>query len=213
MQRIYERFHRYMATAIATTDLPAAFLAALTANESGGSPDTSCFEPEIYERLKFVVTGQAAAFGSISLEDLVSAFDQNFQGRDQKFQTWLTVSRPGPEAARIITKSEEEDLRAFATSWGLTQIMGYHVIGSRIALRDLVDPGSNYRHAVNLLTGFARHFGLSFGRDWEALFRCWNTGRPQGKTFDPEYVSKGLRRMNLYRQLASAEDDSDYENI
>jgi len=35
------------------------------------------------------------------------------------------------------------------------------------------------------------------------MFCCWNTGRPYGKTFDPDYVEKGLRRMRIYRQLRS----------
>jgi len=32
------------------------------------------------------------------------------------------------------------------------------------------------------------------------LFRCWNTGRPDGKTADPAYVENGLRRMEIYRE-------------
>ncbi len=202
MQKIYDRFHCDMAAAVATTELTTAFLAALTANESGGFPDASCFELAIYERLKGVATGQCAAYGSINLEGIISAFDENFEDRDRKFRAWLSVMRPGPEVVRIITKSEDQDLRDLATSWGLTQIMGYHLIGSKIEIQTLREPGVHYRYAVNLLTDFARRFGLSLNDGWDSLFRCWNTGWPRGETADPEYVSKGLRRMSLYDQIA-----------
>jgi len=33
------------------------------------------------------------------------------------------------------------------------------------------------------------------------LFRCWNTGRPDGRTADPAYVENGRRRMEIYREL------------
>jgi len=41
---------------------------------------------------------------------------------------------------------------------------------------------------------------------FEELFRCWNTGRPYGKTYDPAYVETGLRRMTIYRELSHPPD-------
>jgi len=35
--------------------------------------------------------------------------------------------------------------------------------------------------------------------DFEPLFRCWNSGNPKGKTFDPQYVPNGLSRMKITR--------------
>ncbi|MDE3178922.1 MAG: hypothetical protein KGM47_04600, partial [Acidobacteriota bacterium] len=52
--------------------------------------------------------------------------------------------------------------------------------------------------------GFARRFGLRMSADFGSLFRCWNTGEPDGQTSDPGYVEEGIRRMALYRQLMAA---------
>lgn len=203
MQRVYERFNQTIITAVAKTDLPGSFLAALTANESGGRSDAFFFEPKVYEHLKAVASGQSVAYGSIALKSLVSAFQQNFDAKDEKFQAWLTALHES-EAVHNITQFEDADLRALSTSWGLTQIMGYHVVGRKIAVRELLNPDIHYRLATQILADFAQRFGLKLSHDWEALFRCWNTGRPEGKTFDPEYVSKALQRMNLYRHISQS---------
>ena len=41
--------------------------------------------------------------------------------------------------------------------------------------------------------------------EFAELFRCWNTGRPNGKTFDPNYVQNGLRRIEIYRRLQAGD--------
>jgi len=204
MQQVYERFNHSIRAAVAGTNLPEAFLAALTANESGGRPDASFFEPGVYKHLRAVASGESAAFGSIGPKGLVSAFEQNFDTKNENLQTWLTALYLDSEALRVITQYEDADLRALATSWGLTQIMGYHVVGRKIEIRELLDPDVHYRLAVQILGDFAQHFGLKLNRDWSALFRCWNTGRPDGRTFDSEYVSKALQRMNFYQQIGQA---------
>jgi hypothetical protein len=92
-------------------------------------------------------------------------------------------------------------LRELATSWGFTQIMGYHVLGRHTAVHDLLEPRFHYRVAVQLISELAQTFQLDMAREFEKMFRCWNTGSPYGATFDPEYVAKGLRRLSIYRQL------------
>lgn len=96
---------------------------------------------------------------------------------------------------------EKVGLRELATSWGLTQIMGYQVVGRKAAIRELLDPQFNYRFAVELLSEFAHRFRLKLSSDFEALFRCWNTGDPEGETFDPDYAARGILRMQLYQNL------------
>lgn len=203
MQRVYERFNQTIVAAVANTGLPGSFLAALTANESSGRLDAFFFEPKVYEHLKAVASGQSVAYGSIALKSLVSAFQQNFDAKDEKFQAWLMALHES-EAVHTITQFEDADLRALSTSWGLTQIMGYHVVGRKIAVRELLNPDIHYRLATQILGDFAQRFGLKLSRDWEALFRCWNTGRPEGITFDPEYVSKALERMKLYGHISQS---------
>lgn len=91
----------------------------------------------------------------------------------------------------------EDKLGDNATSWGLTQIMGYHVEGEP---SQLCDPDFALNMTETMLRGFQKQFKLD-PTDSESLFRCWNTGNPRGKTFDPEYVTNGLARMVGWRQI------------
>jgi len=117
--------------------------------------------------------------------------------------TGAASGEPSPGDGRpAIASLQDEALRELATSWGLTQIMGYHMVGRRGTVRDLIEPEFHYGVAVELLEEFAGRFELDLGSEFAAMFRCWNTGSPYGVTFDPNYVENGLRRMESYRELA-----------
>ncbi|HEX5481518.1 MAG TPA: hypothetical protein VFZ08_02710 [Terriglobia bacterium] len=202
VRRVYEVCQQHIAKAVASTPVLGAFLAALAANESGGKPEACCFEPKVYGHLKAVASGRTSAFGSIVWKNLLPACQQSLQpGSPDLRARFAVLPLQQEDALRAITGAEEEALRGLASSWGFTQIMGYQVIGHQAEVRDLLDPDFHFRFAVKLLTVFARRFRLRLSRDFEDLFRCWNTGQPNGKTFDPEYVAKGLRRMKLYQEL------------
>ncbi len=93
-------------------------------------------------------------------------------------------------------------MRELATSWGYTQIMGYHLIGRPGTVLDLVEPRFHFRFALELLADFVERYQLDVTREFAEMFRCWNTGQPYGVTFDPAYVEKGLRRMETYKGLS-----------
>jgi hypothetical protein len=82
--------------------------------------------------------------------------------------------------------------------------MGYHMLGRPEPVAKLCDPAYHYRIAAQMVEEFASRFHLDPERDFEALFRCWNTGRPDGKTYDPSYVQNGMRRIEICRQLKAA---------
>lgn len=201
MEKIYERWQAYLAEATVGSALPSAFLAALTANESGGDSSASCFELATYTQLVAVASGQTTAFGSIGRSSLFSALQYDVNPQAERTKRWLPPVQFASEFVRGISGVEEEKLRELATSWGLTQIMGYQIVGRKATVRDLIDPQFHYHFAVQLLTEFARRFCLELSRDFEALFRCWNTGNPESETFDPDYVTRGMRRMQLYGEL------------
>lgn len=171
------------------TPLPCEFLVALTANESGGNPQAARFEPAVYRHLLDVSTRRRPIFGAVTPAALDAAIARVLGPQQDS---------PRPSQAAATTDAA---LRQLATSWGFTQIMGYHMVNQPGTVRDLLDPAFHFRFAVKLLLGFSRAFHLDPARDVEALFRCWNTGRPDGATFDPAYVSNGLRRMHLCREL------------
>jgi hypothetical protein len=92
----------------------------------------------------------------------------------------------------------DEALQGLATSYGLTQIMGYAAVFQGVDYLTLGDPAVCFPLTLRILTQFAQAYWLDMGKDFEGLFRCWNTGRPDGKTYDPEYVGNGLARMALW---------------
>jgi hypothetical protein len=65
MHRLIGNVSGYLIASKLDTRVPAEFLAALTANESGGDPQANRFEPGVYQHLKSVAEGLTASYGSI----------------------------------------------------------------------------------------------------------------------------------------------------
>lgn len=211
MRKIFRRCHRAIVAASEGTPLPPEFLVALTANESGGNPRASRFEPGVFAHLMAVASGKAAAYGSISFAELEQQAEIQAHGKDAAYHgRFLTEAFAGAHSEALAAIAKEE-LRDLATSWGFTQIMGYHVIGRSGKVEDLLDPFAHYKVTVQLLTEFGRAFRLDLSRDFEGLLHCWNSGRPTGKTFDPLYVENGLRRMQEYGVMLKEADAANAE--
>jgi len=163
------------------TSVPAAFLAALTANESGAwlirnTVIPPRFEPAVYRALQAVRDGVREHYGQVTRKMLLGCLDV--------------------------------DLSRYGSSWGLTQIMGWHALRWGADLSKLNRAERHYIFTVRLLVENASDFGLDLTRDFEEMARVWNTGRPaddprteriEGKTHDPEYVPNLLRRMEIWR--------------
>lgn len=178
MRAIHERWGAPIAQACSTSSVPPALLAAIVANESNGDPSAKRFEPSVLLKLWDVLVGRSAAFGSIGAEDITRAINP--------FCAW--------------TKNVA-NLDALATSWGLTQIMGYNFLGG---VGKLTDPSTNLYRAISLLTGFAKEFNLSLAKEPGELLACWNTGHPSTSPTPSEYVQNGLARMAAYQAILDA---------
>ncbi len=94
-----------------------------------------------------------------------------------------------------------DELMDIATSWGLTQVMGYHTLGTGRPARDLAEPEFNIIKSISILESFARRWKLDSATQPEKLFSVWNTGRPNGKTYDPNYIPRGILRMGIYEKI------------
>ncbi len=183
MTRVFERWHSVILAACRMSSVPAVFLAALTANESSGYADARRFEPAVFAHLEAVARGERRAYGAITRVRL-----------EQKLK------------ACTGSKTADEVLHDLATSWGLTQIMGYHLAGRSEPVSELMNPEFHFHFALELLAGFAREFHLNPAKDFEEMFHCWNTGQPYGPprgpaTYDPHYVENGMRRMEIYSEI------------
>ena len=202
IRRVWTFCHRFVVEACKYSSVPPAFLGALTANESGGDLGATRFEPAVYAHLRAIADGRIAGFGLVCAGNLAPELTDMLQAKASAFHARFLDAPFAAEQADTLARAEDEVLRQLATSWGPTQIMGYHMVGRPGTTRDLLEPMFHYRVALSLLTQFAETYRLDVTRDFAGMFRCWNTGRPDGRTFDPHYVESGLRRMGFYRELA-----------
>jgi len=190
MQKIKATYGSAIAQACSSSSVPPSFLGALIANESGGDPLAKRFEPAVLAALWQVLLGRKTAYGSISRADLVGYV--------------ADLSAPAIAVPATLPNSVFQNLDALANSWGLTQVMGYHCLENVAALlrpEDLTSPQPCLKTSLVMLAAFAHEFSLDLASDSEELLRCWNTGRPDGKTFDPQYVPNGLARKVAYEAL------------
>lgn len=188
MQQIKNKYGAIIdAEAEKCPDISAAFVAALIAGESGGDPNARRFESKVFSDLAAVLCAQRPAYGSIGAEDLMAVC---WPADKIGVHTGAQPSWGLREALQT--------LQHHATSWGLTQIMGYHALAEKYAIDDLLDPAKHLDHATEMVADFVIRFKTLDPADW---FRCWNTGSPNGKTFDPFYVSNGINRMEIYKDL------------
>ena len=174
MAKIRQNMAPFIKPAIAGTPYPECFLAALVANESGGNLAAGRFEQEVFWEISFALIGRKTAFGSITTD---------------KLKAYIGESTPAATVAALVN---------LATSAGPTQIMGYQSLAGGYPLAELYKLDTHFRHAIEVLDDFRKRFGIPDTGAIPQLFRCWNTGRPDGQTFDPAYVPNGLRRMQIY---------------
>ncbi|HET7101148.1 MAG TPA: hypothetical protein VFJ52_08370 [Terriglobia bacterium] len=202
VQRVFERCHEAITKACAKSSVPAEFLGALVANESGGYGDATRFEPAVYRHLVAVAEGRRPSYGSVNAASLDAEIAELAPAHQASTLHERYMTRGFAEVhSGEVAQATDDALRELATSWGYTQIMGYHMVARPGGVHKLLDPDFHFRMAVWLLSEFTLDYRLDAGRDFAEMFCCWNTGRPNGRTFDPDYVANGLRRMQIYRQL------------
>lgn len=203
VNRVFERCQHFIAEACGASSVPPEFLGALVANESGGEARVARFEPSVYRHLRGVADGRSPAYGGIGAKDLAGEVEEMLHPKAENFHARYLTEPFGANYYASLSALEDEALRELATSWGFTQIMGYHMVGRAGTVRDLLEPRFHFRVALELLAEFAADYQLDLAHEFEEMFRCWNTGAPYGQTFDPRYVAKGLRRLEAYRALLS----------
>ena len=181
MKLIRDTLGAQIRAAVAGTPIPESFVAALVANESGGNLAATRYEAAELGRFALVLAGKRESYQGIVKATLSAALRGVY-----------TLE----QGAQILVN--------YCTSWGPTQIMGWQALKGGYPLSELSLPTKHFPHAVELLVSFSKEFTLisdGVQTSWANFFRCWNTGRPDGKTFDPNYATNGLYRMQIYQQL------------
>jgi hypothetical protein len=201
MQAIKTKWGDVLTSVAATSSVSPAFLAALVANESGGNPDAARFEPAVFSALGEVLLGRKAAYGSIGQQDLLlfvvpAAVSTDGNGHGGS-------SGDAIASQRSLFTGQMQRLASLATSFGLTQVMGYEAIAFHTnGVAALQSPASSLVITTKMLAQFAARWNLDLGKDFQSMFDVWNTGRPHSPTADPQYIPNGLARLQLYAGLA-----------
>ncbi len=201
VQGVFECCDAVVEEACASSSVPPEFLGALVANESGGRAEATRFEASVYGHLVAVAQGKSPSYGSINVAELDHELANLLPPTDATLHARYLTPAFGANHRSEMAAATDDVLRELATSWGYTQIMGYHMIGQPGDVRRLLEPPFHFQMAIRLLSEFVVDYQLDPTQEFSEMFCCWNTGRPYGRTFDPDYVEKGLQRMQIYNQL------------
>ena len=219
MASIRARWGVELAAAVHPSSLPEAFLAAVVANESGGHMEATRFEPGVFTRLVNVAAGRQVAFSAPGIRRPLTLADLLAYASPGELQPLQRIAEyDGPPFAPAPPGAPARGLQwglkrlsDLSTSWGLTQLMGWHLVemagyaGWRWTVTDLqTSAAANLRAAVALFTYFASRYQIDLATEPAFLLHCWNTGSPDTATFDPGYVGNGLARMAAYKSLSAA---------
>ena len=169
------------------SEVPESFLAALTANESLGEADAKRHEPGVEAKLVEVCLGQRKSYNGVTAGMLLLKYEE------------ADATHPG-ESPEQFVRRQLEHLQDAATSWGFTQIMGYHVLRWGREIAELTDPRLHYSFTLRLLRECTE---VDLSKDFEKMARWWNTGKIDGKTFHAGYVPNILRRMTQWAQMGA----------
>lgn len=173
--QIFKEFDKQIVEATTGTRIPPAFIAGLIANEAGKDPQGR------------IVRG-AKRFEPGVFRKLIAV-------REGALRSYSGIVRAD------IRYAPDAAIKALATSWEATQIMGYHVIKAlHCTIADLRNPDKHFFYTVKLLTlnGFPR--GADNG-DMAKEMRQWNTGSEWGKTYHVNYVANAEAVRSAYMEL------------
>jgi len=173
-ERIFATLGHQIADACVDTEIPCSFVAGqISVENSLLDPQRSRFESGVFESLRKVRDGHSANFGNITQEDIEDCDD------------------------RVLVN--------LATSWGYCQIMGFHSINTlRCTVGDLRNSEKHLPLNIAMLQVVAgrRHRPNYFAsKSYEFIYRIWNTGRSNGKTYDPYYCANAMAVMDIYSKI------------
>ena len=194
MQQIKTHLGDYIAGAVEGTPFPASLVAAIVANESGGNAAASRFEPVVFGELARVIAGQKSCFEPAGIK--VPLLESQLIGAVSPLRP---LAKGAPVLPSLTFSQSVLALVNLATSWGPTQIMGWHATEFGYAISDLTNVATHFDRAVELLKWFRQKYSLA--DDPDDYFHCWNTGSPDGVLFNPLYVISGSVFTQIYEAL------------
>jgi hypothetical protein len=176
-QQIFDLFDAQIVQATNGTNIPPRFIAGLVGNEAGKDKSGR-------------IVRSATRFEPGVYSQLVAL-------RNGKRKTYQGVS------TNQIKDASDAALRALATSYEATQIMGYHCINSlHCTIADLRNPDKHFFYTVKLLqlNGFPKNANEE---RMDREMKQWNTGSETGKTYSSHYVEDARAVRAAYADIES----------
>ncbi len=182
-RQIFDKFDKQIVEATTGTAIQPAFIAGLVGNEAGKNRageivrQATRFEPHVYRAL-------------------VSIRDNGY-----RMSNGRRVNHYNKIIQADIRDASDLAIRALATSYEATQIMGWHVVKNlHCTIADLRNPDKHFFYTVKLLQlhGYVRSL-TEIEMDRE--MREWNTGSEVGRTYHPNYVPSARKLREAYREL------------
>lgn len=177
---IYNNIEHNVKMAALNSIIPSELLFALCCNESGKwlakkeiIPSRS--EPHVLNALKLVQKGEKQNYKEIVMDDLLE-------------------------------KSPDELVR-LSSSYGVTQIMGWWTLKFiPFSIDDLNNPNKALKATIEILSlsqdkqPIGNESALQYINefDYESVFRIWNTGKHDGKTYHDDYVKNGFKAVIMW---------------
>ncbi|MBX3266400.1 MAG: hypothetical protein KF831_06800 [Acidobacteria bacterium] len=174
-KQIFDRFDKQIFEATNGTMIEPAFVAGLIANEAGKD-----------------------RAGNINRS--ATRFEPHVFAALKAVRDGRRTSYSGIRRADVADASDKA-LRALATSYEATQIMGWHVVKNlRCTIADLRNPDKHLFYTVKLLqlNGYTKRLDEN---QMDREMRQWNTGREDGKTYHANYVPNARLIRAAYREL------------
>ncbi len=105
----------------------------------------------------------------------------------------------GIKRSQIIDASDAA-LKALSRSYGVSQIMGWHMINNlKGTIADLRDPQKHLVYTIQLMMLTSGNYLKK--KDYEAALRIWNTGKATGETYDPDYCDNAELVMHAAKPM------------
>lgn len=94
-----------------------------------------------------------------------------------------------------LQNASDEDIKNLARSWGPFQLMGYKCLELGIKVKDIRGDSAVYWGIYWINKSYGDHLRQ---KKYKEAFRIHNTGKPNGKTHDPDYVKNGLKHIEYF---------------
>lgn len=156
--------------------VPESYLLALISLEcSGKKIIPKRFEPGVYKKLKSLKNGELKQFEKVQKSDLISL--------------------------------EDNQIRSLSSSWGPFQLMGYKIFELDMSVEDIKGQKAIDVGVLWVRENYGDYLDAKRFKD---AFHIHNAGKPHPlkgppKTYDPNYVPRGIELMNAFEEYLSLE--------